>query len=99
MAFPGGSRCILLVKNHIMRERKRERERERKREREIEREIERYRERDRERDRRPNFVLYVVCSALIVGGWVVLAWSRTSYLGPAKIVHMCGGPIDTVECI
>ena len=30
---------------------------------------------------------------------MVLAWSRTSYLGQAKIVHMCGGPIDTVECI
>ena len=91
MPFRGGSRCILLVKNHIIRERERERERKRERQRQ--------RQRHRERDRRPNFVLYVVCSTLIVGGWVVLAWSRTSYLGQAKIVHMCGGPIDTVECI
>ena len=30
-------------------------------------------------DRRPNFVLSVVCSALIIGGWVVLAWSKKSY--------------------
>ena len=26
-------------------------------------------------DRRPNFLLFVVCGALIVGGMVVLAWS------------------------
>ena len=76
MPFRGGSRCILLVKNHIIRERERERDRDRDR------------DKDTERDRRPNFVLYVVCSTLIVGGWVVLAWSRTSYLGQAKIVHM-----------
>ena len=29
MPFRGGSRCILLVKNHIIREREREREKER----------------------------------------------------------------------
>ena len=51
------------------------------------------------RDRRPNFVLSVVCSALIVGVWVVLAWCRKSYLGPAKIMYMCDGPIETVECV
>ena len=31
------------------------------------------------RDRRSNFVLSVVCSALIVGGWVVLVCRRKSY--------------------
>ena len=28
--------------------------------------------------RRPHFVIFVVWSALIVGGWVVVAWSRNS---------------------
>ena len=51
------------------------------------------------RDRRPSFVLSVVCSALIVDGWVVLAWCRKSYIGPAEIMYMCDGPIETVECI
>ena len=37
------------------------------------------------RDRRPNFVIFVVWSALIVGRWVVVAWSRKSCLGPAEI--------------
>ena len=41
MPFRGGSRCILLVKNHIIRER----ERERKRERETETETKTQRER------------------------------------------------------
>ena len=39
-------------------------------------------------DRRPNFVLSVVFRALIVGGWVVWAWSRKSYLGPAEIRYL-----------
>ena len=37
------------------------------------------------RDRRPNFVIFVIWTALIVGGWVVVAWSRKSCLGPAEI--------------
>ena len=37
------------------------------------------------RDRRPNFVIFVVWSALIVSRWVVVAWSRKSCLGPAEI--------------
>ena len=51
------------------------------------------------RDIRPNFVHSVVCSALIVDGWVVLTCSRKSSLGPAEIMNMCDGPIETVECI
>ena len=62
------------------------------------------------RDRRPNFVLFVACSAVIVSGggvagwccrWVVvvLAWCRKFYLGPAEIMCMFDGPIETVECI
>ena len=39
----------------------------------------------RGRDRRPNFVIFVVCSALIVGMWVVVRRNRKSYLGPAEI--------------
>lgn len=61
-------------------------------------------------DRRPNFVLFVACSALIVSGggvvgwccrWVVvvLAWCRKFYLGPAEIKYMFDGPIETVEYI
>ena len=30
---------------------------------------------------------------------MVLAWCRKSYLGPAEIMYMCDGPIETVECI
>ena len=37
------------------------------------------------RDRKPNFVIFVVWNALIVSEWVVLAWSRKSYLKPAEI--------------
>ena len=37
------------------------------------------------RDRRSNFVIFVVWSALIVGGWVVLTWSKKSCLGLAEI--------------
>ena len=29
----------------------------------------------------------------------MLAWCRKSYLGPAEIMYMCDGPIETVECI
>ena len=36
------------------------------------------------RDRKPNFVIFVICSALIAGGWVVMACSRKSRLGPAE---------------
>ena len=38
----------------------------------------------RGRDRKPNFVKFVIWSALIASGWVV-AWSRKSYLGPDEI--------------
>ena len=51
------------------------------------------------RYRIPNFVLSVVCSVLIVGGWVLLAWCRISYLGPAEIMYMCDGRTKTVQCI
>ena len=37
------------------------------------------------RDRRPNFVIFVVWSALIAGRWVVVAWNRKSCLRPAEI--------------
>ena len=37
------------------------------------------------RDRRSNFFILVVWSALIVGKWVVVVWSRKSCLGPAEI--------------
>ena len=37
------------------------------------------------RERRPNFVIFVVGSALIVGGWVMVAWSKKSSLGPTEI--------------
>ena len=30
-------------------------------------------------------LFFVVWSALIVGGWVVVAWGRKSCLGPVKI--------------
>ena len=33
----------------------------------------------------PNFFIFLVWSALIVCGWIVVAWSRNSCLGPAKI--------------
>ena len=36
------------------------------------------------RDRRPNFVIFVVWSALTIGGWVVVAWNRKSFLGQLK---------------
>ena len=39
------------------------------------------------RDRRPYccWGFFVVWSALFVGGWVVVAWGRKSYLGPTEI--------------
>ena len=37
------------------------------------------------RERRPNFVTRVVGSFFFVGGWVVMVWSKNSYLGPAEI--------------
>ena len=46
-----------------------------------------------------NFVHSLVCSALIDSGWVVLAWSRKSYLGLTEIMYLFDSPIDTVECI
>ena len=36
--------------------------------------------------RRPYFFIFVVWSALIVGGWVVVAWRKKPYLGLAEIV-------------
>ena len=38
-------------------------------------------------NRRPNVVVFVVWSALIVGGWLVV--DRKSYLGPAEISPLC----------
>ena len=38
------------------------------------------------RDRRPNFVIFINRSALIVGGCLVVAWSRKSYLGSVEII-------------
>ena len=37
------------------------------------------------RNRKPNFVIFVIWSALIVGRWLVVAWDRMSCLGPAEI--------------
>ena len=45
------------------------------------------------------FFLQFVVLYLSVGGWVVLGWCRKSYLGPAEIMYMCDGPIETIECI
>ena len=36
-------------------------------------------------DRRTNFVIFVVWSALIVGGWVVVVWGRKFCLGSTEI--------------
>ena len=41
-----------------------------------------------ERDRNPNCVIFVVGNALIVGGWMEVAWSRKSCLGPAEITFL-----------
>ena len=41
------------------------------------------------RDRRPNFLIFVVFSALIFAGWVVLAWSKMSDLGAVELHLMC----------
>ena len=40
---------------------------------------------ERERERKPNFVTFVIRGALIVSGWMVVAWSRKSSLGLAEI--------------
>ena len=37
------------------------------------------------RGRRPNFVIFVAWSALIVGGWVVVSCSKKYCLGSAEI--------------
>ena len=37
------------------------------------------------RNRGPNFVDFVVWNTLVVGGLVLVVWSRKSCLGPAKI--------------
>ena len=34
---------------------------------------------------KPYFVIFVVWSSLIVGGWVVVPWTRKCCLGPADI--------------
>ena len=39
------------------------------------------------RDRKPNFVIFVVSSAITLSRWVVLVLSRKSYLGPAEIAY------------
>ena len=38
------------------------------------------------RGRRPNFVIFVVWSALIVGGWVMVPCSKKYCLGSAEIL-------------
>ena len=40
---------------------------------------------NRGRGGRCNFVIFVVWSALVVGGWVMVGWSRKSSLAPAEI--------------
>ena len=37
------------------------------------------------RHRRPNFVIFIVWSTLIVGEWVQVDWSRKSCIEPAEI--------------
>ena len=37
------------------------------------------------RDRTPHFVIFVVWIVLVVGRWVMVAWGKKSYLGPAEI--------------
>ena len=37
------------------------------------------------RDRTPNFVIFVVWSAVVVSWWVVAAWDKKSHLGLAEI--------------
>ena len=36
------------------------------------------------RERRPNFAIFVVWDALIVGGWVLVIYGRKYYLRPAE---------------
>ena len=40
------------------------------------------------RDRRPNFVIFVVWSTLIVGGWVVVKQGRRSCLRPTENTYL-----------
>ena len=40
-------------------------------------------------ERKPNFVTFLVWSVLIVGGSIVVAWSRNSCLGRAEITSLC----------
>ena len=40
------------------------------------------------RDRRPNFVIFVIWSALNVDGWLVVGWGRESCLGLPEILSM-----------
>ena len=40
------------------------------------------------RGREPNFVIFLVWNALIVGRWMVVAWSRDSCLGPTEITTL-----------
>ena len=53
--------------------------------------------------KRPDLDIFVVWSALIVGGWVVLAWGRRSCLRPAAIascvflVSFNGGDAGSVK--
>ena len=37
------------------------------------------------RKRKPNLIIFVIWSALIVDRWLVVAWNRMSCLGPAEI--------------
>ena len=46
-----------------------------------------------------NFVHSLICSALIVGRQVLLAWSRKSYLGSSEIMYVCDSRIKTVESL
>ena len=43
------------------------------------------------KDRGPNFVIFVVWSALIVGDWVVVASDKSFCLGRLKTHHLCSG--------
>ena len=40
------------------------------------------------RDRRSNFVIFVVWSTLIAGGWVVVKQGKRSCLGPAENIYL-----------
>ena len=40
-------------------------------------------------NRRPTVVVFIVWSALIIGGWVLVGWCRKSYSVPAEISSLC----------